>query len=101
MSKGEGAEAGNPSCEEGDIKLQLSMAVSQAVERECSGSDSILWNDKFAGTSPTVIARIDGVPVRSLLDTVSTVTLVTESVFKDKFFISFHFIYKIQTFIYK
>jgi len=58
--------------------------VSQAVERECSGSDSILWNDKFGGTSPTVMARNDGVPVRSLLDTGSMVTLVTESFFKDK-----------------
>ena len=58
--------------------------MSQAVERECSGSDSILWNDKFVGTSPTVMARIDGVPVRSLLDTGSMVTLVTESFFKDK-----------------
>ena len=85
MSKVEGAEAANPSCEEGGIKLQLSMAVSQAVERECSGSDSILWNDKFVGTSPTVMARVHGVPVRSLLDTVSMVTLVTESFFKDKF----------------
>ena len=58
--------------------------MNQVVKRECNGSDSILWNDKFVGTSPTVMARIDGVPVRSLLDTGSMVTLVTESFFKDK-----------------
>ena len=84
MPKAERAEAGTANYEESSVKLHLSRVVSQAVERNCSGSDFIFQNDKFVGISPTVMARIDGVPVRSLINTGSMVTLVTESFFNDK-----------------
>jgi len=58
--------------------------LSHAVERDCSGSDFLFQNDKFVGASPTVTARIGGVPVRSLVDTGSMVTLVTESFYREK-----------------
>lgn len=58
--------------------------MSHAVGRDCSGSDLLFQNDKLVGASPTVIARIDGVPVRSLVDTGSMVTLVTESFYEKK-----------------
>lgn len=54
------------------------------MERDCSGSDLPFQNDKFVGTSPTVTTRIGGVPVKSLIDTGSMVTLVTESFYREK-----------------
>lgn len=58
--------------------------MSHAVEEDCSGSNFLLQNDKFVGASPTVMARIGGVPVKSLVDTGSMVTLVTESFYLEK-----------------
>ena len=58
--------------------------MSHAVERNCSGSNSLFQNETFVGTSPTVMTRIGGVPVKGLVDTGSMVTLVTEAFYREK-----------------